>query len=436
MVDELWPLMEASKPNGLLNRINSQSVKDILAAEAELSMLWAISKVAHLKIDPELPNGRRPDAFSKNLFASAPAVIEITAVSDDHDSGRIAMERTANHISNYANTVTKKTSDHLSFEFNDRYDKNHRERCVDPKFQLSPSIKENLKQWIRALPKNRESKIQIVEGKTDVEIKWSVHAASGAGVKVFSRMPAVASSPRKNTIWNILEKKSRQIKDAKPGTLRCVFLVDAGHFLLWSGFSRNGREYNCEEIIRDALQKFPIDIVCVFSPRWKPGGIFEPMSGKRWWQVTLIDPMINQEKDEYQRLDELVRVLPKPILQASVARSVYQYDGIQNNWSRSFFGSKISWQVGGTQIKISTSLLQEYLAGRIDNDAFRRFAFSNDRSPFERAYEDGQVIRDIHFKKGGVDRDNDYVEFVFDYDPSLCAIRVPDEKKGKKNRKK
>ena len=306
MVDELWPFLEESKLNDLLNRLNSQQAREMLAAEAELSMLWALSKVAHLTVEPELPNGRKPDAFSKNLFASAPAVIEITAVSDDHDSGRNAMERTANLISNYVNTVSKKAADHLSFEFNERYDKNQRERCVDPSFQLSLSIKESLKQWIKSDPRVRASKIRIAEGKTDVVITWSAHAATGMGISVFSRMPAVASSLRKNTIWNILEKKSGQINAAQSGILRCVFLVDAGHSLLGSGLSSYGREYNGEQIIRGALKKLPIDIVCVFSPQWKPGGIFEPVRGKRWWQVTLIDRSINRENDEYLRLEELV----------------------------------------------------------------------------------------------------------------------------------
>lgn len=431
MVDELWPYLEESKGKSLLASLNSQRAKDVLAAEAELSMLWALSKVAHIEIEPELPNGKRPDAFCQDLFASAPAVIEITAVSDDHDSGQMAMERTANLISNFANSIFKNASDHLSFEFRDRYEKHPRERCVDPNFVLSPSIEDQLKRWIKADPKVRQNKIRIAEGKTDVEIAWSPHAAPGPGVRVFSRMPAVATSLRKNTIWRILERKSSQIKAAQPGTLRCVFLVDAGHFLLGFGLSGHGREYSGEEIIRGALQKLPIDVVCVFSPQWRLGGVLEPRRGKRSWQVTLIDRRLGQEKDEYVCLEALARLLPKPTLQASEARRVYQHDGIQDSWARGFFGSTQSWKDGGTQIKISSSLLQEYIAGRIDHDAFLRFAFSEDRNPFEQARENGQVIRGICLEDGGVDKDHDYIVFEFDTDPSLCAIRAPAERDEK-----
>ena len=431
MVDELWPYLEESKANDLLAAINSQKAKDVLAAEAELSILWALSKVAHLEVEPELPNGRKPDAFSRNLFASAPAVIEVTAVSDDHDSGRIAMERTANLMSNFANSISKNAAKHLSFEFRDAYEKRPRERCVDPNFVLSPSIEDQLTRWIKADPKVRQSKIRIAEGKTDVEITWSPYAAAGPGVRVFSRMPAVATSLRENTVWRILERKSSQLKAAPPVTLRCVFLVDAGHFLLGFGLSGHGGEYSGERIIRGALQKFPIDVVCVFSPQWRTHGSLSPRRGKRSWRVTVIDRRLGQEKDEYLGLEALARMLPKPTIQASEARRIYQHDGIRESWARGFFGSTQSWPGGVPQIKISSSLLQEYLAGRIDHDAFLRFAFSKDSNPFERARADGQVIRGIRLEDGGVDKDHDYIVFEFDADPSLCAIRAPAEKAEK-----
>lgn len=433
MVDELWSYLGESKGKDLLASLNSQKAKDVLAAEAELSILWALSQVADLTVEPELPNGRKPDAFSKNLFASAPAVIEVTAVSDDHDSGQMAMERTANVISNFANSISKNAAKHLSFEFRDGYEKRPRERCVDPNFLLSASIEHQLKQWIKVDPKVSQNKIRIVEGKTDVVITWSPNAAPGPGVSAFSRMPAVATSLQKNTIWRILERKSSQIKAAQPGTLRCVFLFDAGHDLLGFGLSRHGREFSGEEIIRDALQKFPIDVVCVFSPQRKLGGVFETRQGRRSWQVTLIDRRLGQERDEYECLEALARLLPKPSLQASEARRIYQDDGIQASWARGFFGSIRTLNGVSTQIKISSSLVQEYLAGRIDHDAFLRFAFSKDRNPFERARAGGQVIRGIRLEDGGVDKDHDYVVFEFETDPSLCAIRAP-AKEGEKNK--
>jgi hypothetical protein len=91
MVDDLIADVQSAKINDLLHRLDHENTSVALATEAELSMLWAISRVAHLLVEPKLPNStRRPDAFSKNLLRSGPAVIEVRALSDDSFSGKEA----------------------------------------------------------------------------------------------------------------------------------------------------------------------------------------------------------------------------------------------------------------------------------------------------------------------------------------------------------
>ena len=65
-------------------------------------------RVADLQIDPVLDSSARPDALSHKLFGSAgPAIIEITALSDDVFSGETDMERAANIVCQFANRVRR-----------------------------------------------------------------------------------------------------------------------------------------------------------------------------------------------------------------------------------------------------------------------------------------------------------------------------------------
>jgi hypothetical protein len=138
MLSELSQHIDSAKFNEYLSRLEHTNTKTALAAEGELAVLWAISRVAHLVPEPVLPrSGHRPDGQSDNLFASGPSVIDVRALSDDSFSGKEAMDRTANIIAAYADWLRKGAGGHLYFEFLDRNywtTRFHRERCVDPEF--------------------------------------------------------------------------------------------------------------------------------------------------------------------------------------------------------------------------------------------------------------------------------------------------------------
>jgi hypothetical protein len=126
MLAELSSLLDAAKYNDLKGSLEHSNTKTALAAEAELAMLWAMSRVAHLEPDPTLPDGHKPDAHSNDLFAAQPAIIEIRALSDDSFSGKEAMDRTGNLIAGHADRLRKRAGSHLYFEFGERsYWKEH-----------------------------------------------------------------------------------------------------------------------------------------------------------------------------------------------------------------------------------------------------------------------------------------------------------------------
>ncbi|WP_290810907.1 hypothetical protein [Ferrovibrio sp.] len=159
------------------------------------------------------------------------------------------MIRTANIISAKADQKRSGTGEHLHFEFGERsyYDdrhKYHRERCVDPKFKMTPEMSSLIQNWIPFDPaKSPSGALVLQEGKTQVAVTWGSRAHRH--FRVFSRMPAVAYDLEDNPIYKALKKKRSQVVGSENRVLRCIFLFDAGcglrpsMRLLFCGFFRN-----------------------------------------------------------------------------------------------------------------------------------------------------------------------------------------------------
>lgn len=176
MLTEFSGHLTPKKLTDLTSRLEHVNTKTALAAEAELAVVWAISRVAHIVSEPVLPNSTsRPEAGSTDLFRSGPAVIEVRALSDDSFSGKDAMERTANIVAAYADRLRKSAGKNLYFEFMERSywtKRFHRERCVDPRFQITEGMEGQLRKWITAPDWPNPEKVRLTHGKTDVTVSW------------------------------------------------------------------------------------------------------------------------------------------------------------------------------------------------------------------------------------------------------------------------
>ena len=428
MMRDLSGHLATAKLNELSSRLDHSDTNTALAAEAELSVLWAISRVAHIVPEPELPRtSRRPDAQSSNLFASGTSVVEIRALSDDSFSGREGMARTANIIAAYADRLRKGAGKHLYFEFNERSywtTRFHRERCIDPAFELGPTTERHLKQWIEARDWPNPSAIRLEDGKTDVVISWK--AATVPLFRTFCRMPAVAYDLEDNPIYKALRKKAKQVRGAAADTLRCVVLVDAGCDLLRRLRPLGGAyEIGGEAIIRHALAKLSIDVVVVLSPyRHRELG-FAPRS-HLLWRVSCYDRRQKVPDGEYDRLRELAAQLPKPHYEGYQARDLHKQGGFgpgNRNWH---LRTHITTIYGGTMtIELSAGLLHEYLAGRIDAVEFKKEAFNGEQNYFDLELTRGHSIRSVSFEPCGLDEDDDYVVIDLDIDWDKIAREHP-----------
>jgi hypothetical protein len=88
MLNELGPWLDRGKAKDLLNRLENEKPNQALPAEYELSISWAVSKIATLEIDR--PAGSRtPDIYSPDLLPSGPFIADVAAVDDLTLSGPI-----------------------------------------------------------------------------------------------------------------------------------------------------------------------------------------------------------------------------------------------------------------------------------------------------------------------------------------------------------
>ena len=336
------------------------------------------------------------------------------------------MDRTANIIANFANQLRKGAGQQLYFDFFERQYWNRgfrRERCVDRNFQLTPEIRDRLRAWIKAPDWPNPESIRIEHGKTDVLISW--RKATVPLFRTSSRMPPVAYDFEDNPIYDALRSKARQVKGGMPGTLRCIVLVDAGCDLLRRLHPQGAvHEIAGEKIIRYALTKLSIDSVVVLSP-WRQRELGLAPRSTLLWKVGFFDRRNSIPDGEYDRWYDLAAQLPRPKFEAYQARDLHRLGAFAPNLRSGYLPTHVTRRGGGAMtIKISATLLHEYLAARIGPEEFRKQAFSNDQNVFERELMRGHAIRSARFESGGVDEDDDYVVLDLDFDwEGLAAKR-------------
>jgi len=419
MLDDVRHLLTAKQVNDRIGRLNDKKRPQLIAAEMELGLLWGIKQVAHLQVDPAIPNCPRVlDAYSEDLF-NAPSYVEVTTVSDGKLSGEDNMQRAAQKIVEFANTCRKKCGTTLHFAFEERSfwegNKYFREHFIAPDFELTDSMKSDIRNWINSATfENAPHRLRTETIGVTIESRGN---RQKLGFNFFSPLPPLAYDIEDNPLFAALESKYEQLSGVPPSALKVIFIADGGSRLLrrLSDIDHLGRHKSGAEIVGHFLRKRDIDLVCVFSPFGQQSYSY----GRRrlQWRVTRFEGR-GARVSSYDNLGKLVHALPMPRFEGYQARVIQKQSGFSPTARGWYLGTEISSGREKIIVKMSARMLQEFLAGRISPDSFHDNATG--KNLFEKWLTDGYVINDARFESAGVDKDDDYVILEFRRDPAAA----------------
>jgi hypothetical protein len=432
MLDDLSERTDPSKLVGVRSRIENKRVEQALPAEMELGVLWALSRLGELEVEPEWFGTRQPDAYTESLFAGMPCAVEVTAISDARLSQEDEMRRIAAQLCEFANSARKGSGRHLHFTFGveSGYTAQGyvRRRKIDPDFTPNDETKATLRSWLlEAAPR---SPVTITQGNTHLVVQW--HAGRQSKLyNFFSSMPAEAYDLEDNPLFDALAEKKKQLSIPSFEGLRCVLVADAGSRMLrdLNPSMRSPGSVSGRQVIRHFLQKADgaIDAVIVLTPGRKPYAYgLQTMNERRPWRADLfVRPGLTLDR---RGIDALVSHLPRPRFEGYQARSLqlqaaYKYDA--RGW---YLGTTMTSTRTAMTIKVSARAVLDLLAGRITVEQFQHFTGlehkPNQPNIFAHRLSQGDTLADIEIEPGGLDQDDDWLVVHFKHDPAAAPLTV------------
>lgn len=443
MLKELAPHLSAEKGKALLRGLNDKKrVEQALPAEMELALLWAISTLGDIEIEPEWwGDTKRPDAVTDKLVSGRTAAIEIASTNDNSISGEAEMDAIARQVGAVADGARKGAGDHLSFTFREEsgYQEGqyYRRRMAPRGFKLDHTLSAQITEWIKSGRSTKERLLLVAPG-LDVVVEHSVYKQVRFH-NIFSSMPPEAHSLDDNPLFDLLRRKKRQLKAAGHGTLRLIFLADVGSTLLrqigrFGESDWNGRRVSGSEVISHFLSIYAADIdaVVVFSPtierrQFIMAGLERP---PRRWTVSFYGTTALPEPPK--ALDQLAGALPAPRYEGYQARSLFRQGTFAPEGRGQYLGVTVTSTAGDdsrTSIKFPARLLLDLLAGRITEERFHSYLTHGGRRSnlFEHWLKMGWTISGAEMAPRSDDEDDDHVILHFSDDPAARPFRLDQE---------
>ena len=128
---------------------------------------------------------------------------------------------------------------------------------------------------------------------------------------------------------------------------------------------------------------------------------------------------------EYQLLEHVASLLPRPALEGYQARSLHEQGVFKPGSAFGHLPAKVEWRSNGTMtIKVSARRIHLLLAGKMSTEEFAEETFRGE-NPFNSRLAQGLAIQSVCFEAGGLDEDDDYVVFELDFDFSNTRLDAP-----------
>lgn len=442
MLNDLAPALGSEKGRDIVQRLNSRKLVDqALPAELELALLWAVGSLGDLEIEPEWwGDAKRPDGVTDALVSGRTTAIEIAAPNDNAISGEEAMDAIAVQISDVASRARKGSGHHLYFRFGSEsgYEEGQyfRRRLAPPGYRLPVDQAEAVTRWI-ASGNAGQSRLRLLGPGLDVEIEHTERRQVRYH-NIWSSMPAETHSLEDNPLFELLVRKARQLRAAAPGTLRVLFLADAGSTLL-RYVGRGGMEIDhtqryvaARQIIRHFLdtRSSNVDAVVTFSPR-KDFSSFGEVDGLgrkiRWWMVGFFGTPALPEPPE--TLDRIAAMLPTPHYEGYQARSLFRQGAFSPAATGQYIGMtyRIDTKTERHSVEFPARMLLDLLAGRLSEAQFRRQLDGRDKASniFKVWLDRGMTISGAEMAPRDIDEDDDHLILHFTDDPAARPFAIP-----------
>jgi hypothetical protein len=424
MLDESHNFLGEGKRRDLVARLGSKQTMQILGAEGELAMIWAVSRLGPVEVEPEWWGIKHPDILSGFLFKGEEAAIEIKCVSDGPIAGEGAMRRAVKKITDYANQIRPGTGRYLHFQFAEESSYSasgyRRRRNVGNNFELDDAAR---LQIFRLVNKTEAAMERITNPRIDVVIRKSIKPI--IGTNYFCTMPSEFHSLQKNTVFSALEDANGQLRNGHFTGKRIAILVDAGCVLLrnLNDLDGSNRRVSGRQVIMNFLSSIhgtadlgmEVAVLRASQKVMKPSRALE-------WKLTVFD-VNGHVTDAGHPLHAAIQQLPPPRLEGYQVNQrledrIFQdqkFSAFQASLSTSFHYSR----EGGEKLKFSSRLLMEFLAGNISESDFRYGLGIEGKSPFTALLRKGLMPNNVTLEAGGLDRDDDYIVLEFSPDPSV-----------------
>lgn len=410
-LDLLRKHFDAEEIINLTKRLNTTGRKRI-SAMWELVIIASLSTLGEVKIEPPLPNGRKPDIFFKNKDGVS-FFADVTCVSDE------GLDK--NNPVNLFNECLMETLLRLGFPPG-----GHDIRISSKKIKTSKGEKIELKlPPISKIPKfisdeikpilieslNKSERYAVISIDTEeVGLSLSIDKSGGMFNCVGHASYSQPSILDKNTLFNALKSKARQLKEAS-ATKGIIVCDDNSRSL--SSKTANGIDYArliCIEFFR---QHESIDFIVIISTEEKRKGPLAFNSKNISLSAQIIFKNSFLKKEEIKSIfQSAIEKFPTPINTPTNAALRAKESGYGP-------GLRGGYNLSGNKIKISSRVIMEVLSGKISLEEFNSMHDWNQEkenfymiNPFERNLANGNLPVKITIDTSQ-NHDDDWIEFEF-----------------------
>lgn len=426
MLDDLSGIVSAKH---FIGRLNDKRFENALPAEAELALVWGVSRLGPFQSEPVgfSPKGRRPEGISNSLIPDFETVFDVKALSDRVIPGIVGMRKLSAKLVEAANRIHRGSGQRLEFFFFERSDyrvpKNHRTIYAPADHSVSQFALDRLAAFLKTGPRPGDH-IDIVDGEMRVRVTWKPGVSP-----LFNYRSSIVNEIfdiEDNYIAAGLAEKARQLRAPNFKGLRGVLLADIGSASLrrFDAIDPLRRAVSGRQIVQHVLNRpdAGLDFVCVFSPQIDRPPLQSP---HHYWRVSVVvRPDLEISTDGLRHLASL---LPAPRFGSYELEHLHEQKVFGSQSRGWYLGCNMTFKAttGPATVRLSARALHEFLAGRIDADRLRQTLLGG-TGPFEAQLRQGRTIQEARLVPAGLDEDDDHLELVFATDPAASDFECRD----------